>query len=174
MQHLSSHRICIHKIWYLSIFRNSVQKVQISLKSKNNGTLHEDICLGTFITISRWILLRMRNVSDENCKENQNTFMLNNFFFRKSCRLWDNVENCGTARQPHDSIIWSMRFTCWVTKNTCTHSECKILTDFPRKQWLRERASMLRLYVDCLSCSHYNTIGIIQHRSTISLGVFNK
>ena len=42
----------------------------------------EDLC--TFMIISRWILLRMRNVSDKSCRENQNThFMFNNFVFRK-------------------------------------------------------------------------------------------
>jgi hypothetical protein len=41
------------------------------------GTLHEDVF--TFITISRLILLRMRNVLDKSCRENQNThFVFNN------------------------------------------------------------------------------------------------
>jgi hypothetical protein len=35
----------------------------------------------------------MRNVSDKSCRENQNRhFVLDNFFFRKSCRLWHNVD----------------------------------------------------------------------------------
>jgi hypothetical protein len=42
------------------------------------GTLHEDLC--TFM-ISRSILLRMRNISETICGENQNTyFMFKNFF----------------------------------------------------------------------------------------------
>jgi hypothetical protein len=73
-------------------------------------------------------------------------------FFRKSCRLWDNVEKYGTARQAtDDNIIRRMRFECWITKATDTHSEHVILIAFPRHQWLRERASLLRLYVQCLS-----------------------
>jgi len=36
------------------------------------GTLREDVC--TFVTISRLILLRMRNVLDKFCRENENTF----------------------------------------------------------------------------------------------------
>jgi hypothetical protein len=44
----------------------------------SSGTLHEDLC--TFMTISRRILLRMRNSSDKSCRENQNTcFMVSNF-----------------------------------------------------------------------------------------------
>jgi hypothetical protein len=45
-----------------------------------------------------------------------------------------------------------MRIACCITKATGTHSEYVILIAFPRQQWLRERASMLRLYVHCLSC----------------------
>ena len=33
------------------------------------GTLYEDLC--TFVTVSRWIFLRMRSVSDKCCGENQ-------------------------------------------------------------------------------------------------------
>jgi len=38
-----------------------------------------------------------------------------------------------------------MHFACWVIKATNTHSEYVILIALPRQQWLRERASMLRL-----------------------------
>jgi len=45
------------------------------------GTLHEN--LSTFMIISHSVLLRVRNVLDKSCRENQNThFMLNNFIFR--------------------------------------------------------------------------------------------
>jgi hypothetical protein len=50
-------------------------------------------------------------------------------FSRKSCRLWDNVEKYGTVRQATDhNIIRRMRFACWITKATDTHSECVTLT----------------------------------------------
>jgi len=35
------------------------------------GTLHEDRC--SFFIISRSFLLRMKNISDKRCRENQNT-----------------------------------------------------------------------------------------------------
>jgi len=42
-------------------------------------TLYEDLC--TFMIISRWILLR--NVSDRNCRENQNShFMFSTFYMK--------------------------------------------------------------------------------------------
>jgi hypothetical protein len=53
--------------------------------------------------ISSYFILRMKNVSDEICRENQNThFTSNNFFFLKSCRLWDNVEKLFRVRQATD------------------------------------------------------------------------
>jgi hypothetical protein len=77
---LGSHWADFHEILYLSIFRRSVEKVKVLLKSdKHKCTLHEDVC--TFVVVSRWILLRTINVSDRCFRENQNThFTLNNFF----------------------------------------------------------------------------------------------
>jgi hypothetical protein len=61
-----------HEILYLNIFRKSVEKIQVSLKSdKNKATLHEDLYI--LLIISRLVLLRIRNVSNKSCRENQNT-----------------------------------------------------------------------------------------------------
>ena len=80
-------------------------------------------------------------------------------FFRKSCRLLDNVENVVEPETPQ-MAIWR-RFACWISKSTraqahasaCvpTHKSARthtqqyvILIAFPRQQWFRERTSMLR------------------------------
>jgi len=43
------------------------------------ATLHEDLC--SLMIVSRRIILRMGNVSDKSCRENQNAhFMFSNFF----------------------------------------------------------------------------------------------
>jgi len=59
------------------------------------GTLHEDQY--TFLIISRWILLRMRTVSDKTCRENQNThFVFNNPPPENRAVykiLWENMED---------------------------------------------------------------------------------
>jgi hypothetical protein len=62
------------------------------------------------------------------------------------------VEKHGTARQAtDDNIIRRMRFACWITKATDTHTEYVIFIAFPRQKWLRERASTLRYtYISCL------------------------
>jgi len=50
-----------------------------------------------------------------------------------------------------DNVIRRMHYACWITKATEAHSEYVIvLVAFPRQQWLRERGSMLSLYVYCL------------------------
>jgi hypothetical protein len=58
------------------------------------------------------ILLRMRNVSDKICRENQNThFMPHKFLSQKYFLLLDNVEGYGTVLQAiDDNITWRMDF----------------------------------------------------------------
>ena len=58
------------------------------------------------------VLLRMRNVSDRNCKETRNTRFTTRsfsfFFFRKSCRLWDNVEKyCSSGQATGGNMTYS-------------------------------------------------------------------
>jgi hypothetical protein len=60
------------------------------------------------------------------------------------------VGKYGTARQvTDDNTIRRTRFACWVTKATDTHLESVIIIAFARQQWLRERDSVLRMYVHC-------------------------
>jgi hypothetical protein len=43
------------------------------------------------------------------------------------------MEECGRSGQATDeNIIWRMRIACWVANATDTHSECEILTVYPR------------------------------------------
>jgi hypothetical protein len=42
-----------------------------------------------------------------------------------------------------DDKVRRMRFACWITKATETHSENIILIAFPEQQWLSEGASIL-------------------------------
>jgi hypothetical protein len=115
-------------------FRYNVRRI--------TGNMHEDLC--TLIIISRWILLKMRNISDKYCRQNQNTYFVFKNDFQKFVPVWDNVKKYVRARQvTDDKIIWRMSFACWITKATNTHSEYVILIAFPRQRWLRERAAML-------------------------------
>jgi hypothetical protein len=60
----------------------------------------------------------MRNVSDQTCRENQNTHFV--FNLKKSCRLcYCGKKNC-TAGHVTDDVLRRMG---WITKATDTHSE---------------------------------------------------
>jgi hypothetical protein len=84
----------------------------------------------------------MRIVSDEICRENQNTHFMFNTIFPENRAIYEIMwEKYGRARQAtDDNMIRRMRFACWITKATDTHSEYVVLTAFRRQQWLRERA----------------------------------
>jgi hypothetical protein len=45
-----------------------------------------------------------------------------------------------------------MRIACWITKPADRQAEYVMLISFPLQQWLRERSSLCRFYVHCLSC----------------------
>jgi hypothetical protein len=72
-------------------------------------------------------------------------------FFRKLCRLRDNVEKPGRDRQTTgDNTIRLMTIACWITKAADKHWEYVILITFLWKLWLRERATILRY--TCIAC----------------------
>jgi hypothetical protein len=77
------------------------------------GTLHEELC--TFMVISRYMILRMRNYSDKSCGENQNR----HFVFNPPPEtravyeiMWKNVVESDRPKM----TIWCMRFPSWITK----------------------------------------------------------
>ena len=47
-----------------------------------------------------------------------------------------------------------IRIAYCITKATNPHSECVPFFALARQQWLRECASVLGLYIHCLSCLH--------------------
>jgi hypothetical protein len=82
---------------------------------------HTHLC--TFM-ISRWILLRVRNISNRSHTEHQNTLHSQLPFLANRAFLWDKFEKCGKTRQATDgNVIRSMGFACWVTMDTHTHAD---------------------------------------------------
>jgi len=65
----------------LKIFLQSIEKIQVLFKSvRKKGILFEEPY--TFLILSRSFLLSMRNVSENLCRENQNThFVFSNLVF---------------------------------------------------------------------------------------------
>ena len=82
------------------------------------------------------------------------------YFFRKLCRLLDNVEKHGTARQAtDDTIIRRMDFACWITKPTDTLEMCNTYR-FPIATMVARTCQFFTLYVYCLSCATLQTIQV--------------
>ena len=103
-------------------FRTSVEKTKFSLKSeKNNGYTNEDVF--TFMIISSSFLLRMRNVFDNSCRENQNTnFMFNNVspkivLFMRKCRK---IRWSQRGRKLHHNMVHTRGMLN--IKAICTHT----------------------------------------------------
>ena len=106
IEQLGSHWTDFYEMRCLRIFRNSIEKIQVLLKSdKTNGYfIHEDLC--TFIFISCSLLLRRRNLSDKGYRENQNTILCSIIFFFFENRAvfemrWKNNVQPG---RPHPTI----------------------------------------------------------------------
>ena len=94
--------------------------------------------------ISHSVPLRMINVPDKRCRENQNThFVFSNFFFENRAVYEIMWESTVEPDRPQ-TTIWHMRISRWVPKATNTHSEYVTCIAFPKQQWLHERASMSR------------------------------
>ena len=117
------------------------------------GDLRKDQYI--FFIISRSFVLRMKNVSDKSCRENQNThFVFSNFFSPENHAVykitWTNIVERGRPQM----TIWRMRIACWITKTTDTHWGYVIIIAFLLQQWLHERPLLRYTYIAC----HVNSI----------------
>ena len=113
------------------------------------GTLHEDQF--TFLVISHSSILRMRNVSDKICAENQNTHvMFNNIFFRKSCPLFDNVKKKIVELTRPQTTIWRMRVPCGIPKAKNITQNLQYLS-FSTAKVVERTCLIVRIYIHCLS-----------------------
>jgi len=128
---------------FLVICRKCVREIQVKqnlTRITRRPVLPKDLC--TFVILSRYILLIMRNILGKSYRENENTFYVQCLFFpRRTCRLQEN----GVAREATEgNLIRRTRISCWLTKATDTHSEYVIIIAFPRQQWLCKPARLLR------------------------------
>jgi len=87
------------------MFRESLEKIKFHLK--------EDEC--TFLIISRPVLLRMRNVSEESYRANQNAYFIFNFFFPSKIvpLMRSSAKNIAQPDRPQITI-WRMCMACWI------------------------------------------------------------
>jgi hypothetical protein len=167
MEQLGPHWTKFHKIRYWGVFLKICRGNEVLIKIWQEQRVRgDDQYTHTFLIISLSVLLRRRNVTDKSCRENRNTFYTQYILFRKSCRIWDNVEKycrAGEAKRPQ-MTIWRMRIACWITKATNKRSEYVTFNSFfPLQQWLHERASVL--CYEHLACIVWRCVGLAREIS---------
>jgi hypothetical protein len=148
--HLGSHWTDFHEIWYSSIFRRCVEKIQFSLKSdKHTGycTWRQMYIFYNMPLISSW----NEKVSNKSCRENRNTHFCTLTFFPPENGavykiMWRNIVQRGRPQM----IVWRMRPACWIPNAKNTHSQYVTLIALPLQKWLYERSSVLRYA--CIAC----------------------
>ena len=100
-------------------------------------------------------------------------------FFRKSHRLWDNVEKCvGDRGATSDVTIWRIRVACWINKAICTYAHAHAhAPEYPHTRTHTQACThtpicntycfstatmvtrtrlIVTLYVHCLYCCKYD------------------
>jgi len=108
MEQLGSHSTNFDEI---SVFRKSVEKIEVSLKSdKNDGSFTSRRMYN--YNNNSFILLRIRNFQTRFEEKIKIHRLFSKTFTRKSCHLWDNVEKYGTAGQATYDMIRRMRTIC--------------------------------------------------------------
>ena len=137
-------------IWYLSIFRKSVDQIRfikiwqelcvLYMKTSRHLWRHRDEFFLEWEMFHTSVVWKIK------------THILCSVTFSKFAPLWDNVQNTVDPDRPQMKICtWRMHCACLTNKATETHSECVIFTTNPQQQWLGERASpLLFMYVACL------------------------
>ena len=101
-------------IW--AFFENLLRKFKFyEHLTRITGALHEDIC--TFMILSCWFLLRMRNASMEVVEKIKTHILWSITFLWKSCHLPDNVEKYTKVRQAtDDNIMWPRNYATLQTQ----------------------------------------------------------
>ena len=131
MEQLGSHSTDLHEIWYFSVFRSSVEKIQVSRKSDKSNryliwtttNMHYNISLNLSLN-EKWFRQKLY-------RKPKHTLQVQQLFPRKSCRLWDNVEKYQNLSRsvmrstqpflhcfafPGGKILWDMALTLrWLT-----------------------------------------------------------
>jgi hypothetical protein len=151
MEQLGSHWTDFYEIWYLSIFRKSVLKIQVSLKSNRNKryfTWKPIYIFGCISLVSSW---HERCLGQEGVEKIAINILCSVTFFSRIVpfmRMWKNYVRPDRSQ----TTILLMRIARWILKSTIRHLEYVILIAFPLRHWLHERTSVVGYtYIACLA-----------------------
>ena len=140
-----------HESWYPSIFRKSVEKVQVLFKSDtNNGYITRRLI--PFLSYLAQFL-KCEIFQTKVIEKIKTHFFFSNVF--KNCVyeiMWKNTEEPGRPQ----ITMRRMRIVCCVPKATYPLIKYVKLIAFPLQQWLHKRTSFLRYtYIACLLNNRY-------------------
>jgi hypothetical protein len=122
------------------------------------GTLHEDV--STFMTVSGWILLTVRNISNKPCREkSKHAFYIQQRFSKNLAVCVIMSKNVVVPEKPQ---IWRMRVACRISKTTraqipphpYTHTNTEMCNSYCFSTAIVVSCTRLNvtLHVRCLSC----------------------
>jgi len=134
----------LHEVWYWSIFQNSVEMIQVLLKSDKNSEYFTRIPIHFILSYLAQFLFKCE-MFQKNALEKIKTHILYSisFFFLKSCLLWDNVEKCCIAGQAIDDNMAHVHCMLDTWRYKRTLRICNTYS-FPLQKRLHEHASVLR------------------------------
>jgi hypothetical protein len=75
--------------------------------------------------IHRWILLRIRNISDKFCRENHNTFYVQQRFLPERCAVYEIMWKNVVQPDRPQMTMWLMRVACRTINATHTHTRAR-------------------------------------------------
>ena len=109
------------------------------------------------MTISRWFLIRMRNVLNESCIENQNVHFMFSIFL-ENCAVYEIMSNkCCKAREAtEDNIMRCMRFACWIRLHARTHANTHKYVILSTATMCSRTRLNVTLHVHCHVCLSCN------------------
>ena len=164
MEQFGSHGTDFHEIRYFNIFRNFVKKIQVSTKSDKNKGYFTRRPIYIFIT-SRQILLRMKNVSDNSCRESRNTHFMSILFNRVVYEvMWENVVEPGRPQM----TTWRMHIARCIPKAINTSREVKKFPEFPCRRRMRHKIVRSDV-VGRLACLFAVVTGVDRFQCAVSL-----
>ena len=102
------------------------------------GTLHDEQYL--FLITSHSFLLRMKNVSDKSCREDQTHIFCSITYCTDNCAIYDVMWKNTVDPNRHWRTIGCKTFACHIPKAKDTHSEYVILKAILVQQCLHEYA----------------------------------
>jgi hypothetical protein len=111
-------------MWYLRLFRKSVEKIQILLKpTKITGILHEDVI--AFMKYLAGFLLQWEMLQIKVVEKTKTHILFSLTFLRKSCRFWNNLEQYCWAIEATDNMTLA-RGIYWISKATRAQTRLRI------------------------------------------------